>query len=309
MSVEKVKQSPVSNTISAVEPVKAPRTTVFSAVRERIKPKRADAVVTATAQTALQKEAPRTTVIDALRNIVVPIVGAGVAVVPAFPDLIAKSALQQGKPVPRIGLLACFKEGVKASPTVGVLVGGQMIVQPVIEKVLAIIASRLSDQEDKPQPPSLLRTVAASGIVGLLSVPPIAVFNAQTMREKGETTLMVAQKALRNLQPRQAVAITLQECSFVAAISIGDPLAAAMKEKWGDNKVVEYTAAATSGALAGTIGHGANTAYTRWQKNLQVTHVRQLFWGMGRRVRGLTIFGVGYKLTKDVSNAALKKSE
>lgn len=65
-----------------------------------------------------------------------------------------------------------LKAGVKVAPTVGVIIGTQMIVQSIVEKALL---------KDEQQPASFATILASVIIVGGVSAPPLAVFNGQTM--------------------------------------------------------------------------------------------------------------------------------
>ncbi len=72
-----------------------------------------------------------------------------------------------------------------------------------------------------------------------------------------------------------------------------------MKQTFGDNDAVEYSAAAAAGGLGSLVGHAGNTALTRWQSGMTVDSFRQLSWGSLRKARGNAVFAVVYKLGKD----------
>ena len=61
---------------------------------------------------------------------------AALAIVPAYRDMAATRFLQRGLPVPSMTGRQVVKGGVGAMPTVGVLVGTQMVLQGRIEQAL-----------------------------------------------------------------------------------------------------------------------------------------------------------------------------
>src|SRR5271169_4746916 len=136
----------------------------------------------------------------------VPPVAAAAAIVPAFRDLVAKSAQQRGEPVKKMMISEWLKGGFKTAPTVGVIVGTQMVLQGVVEKALV---------GDGAQ--SLSSKFASSAIVGLASSPFLAVFNGQTM---GWGVL----ESLYRFTPKQCLAISVQEAAFVGGLSAADKL-------------------------------------------------------------------------------------
>lgn len=219
---------------------------------------------------------------------------ASVAIVPVFRDLVAKTSLQKGDPIARMSLMEGLKAGAKAAPTVGFIVGTQMVLEEKVEK-----AFRGKDKEK-----SLSSTLAGAAVIGAASSPALAVFNGQTMG-------WGVNQSLRNLKanPRQALAIAAQETAFVGGLSASDPLGNAMKERFGDSKVVEYSAAFTSGALGSLAGHPANTALTRWQSGLKVDTLRQSMWGAARKARAVGAFSVGYKACKEAFGSTVKADQ
>lgn len=221
----------------------------------------------------------------------VPPIAAGGAIVLPFRDFIAKSALQKGQPVPKMTVQKGLKAGLGAAPTIGVIVGAQMVAQNIVEKFLA------GDSKEE----SMSLKLASSAIVGTVSAPILAVFNGRTMGWK-------TMESLRKFSAKQALAIALQETAFVGGLSAADQLAALMKEKLGDNKAVEYTAAFTAGALGSLAGHPGNTALTRWQSGMTITP-RQWMWGSLRKARAVGVFAVIYKLGKETLNSTVKKSD
>ncbi|MBS0620064.1 MAG: hypothetical protein JSS61_01210 [Verrucomicrobia bacterium] len=210
-----------------------------------------------------------------------PPLAASAAIVPVFRDLIAKSARQTGQPVPHISLMEGLKGGFRAAPTVGVIVGTQMVLQNVVEKILTEDTTSLSSM------------LASSALVGTASAPVLAVFNGQTM---GWSIM----QSLRNFSMKQGLAIAIQETAFVGGLSASDRLANAMKSRFGESKAIEYASAFTAGALGSLAGHPANTALTRWQSGLTVDTFRQSMWGAMRKARAIGCFSVAYKLGKEM---------
>lgn len=223
---------------------------------------------------------------------VVPPVAASVAIIPAFRDLVAKSAQQKGQPVPVMTLMESMKAGTRAAPTVGAIVGGQMVLQKLVEKALFGSSGE----------GSLSTTLGSSAVVGTASAPVLAVFNGQTM---GWTV----RESLRRFSARQGMAIAIQETAFVGGLSIADRLAALMRKRFGSNKAVDYTAAFIAGAAGSLAGHPANTALTRWQSGMTVHSVRQLMRGSVRKARAVGSFSVVYKLGKEALNSTVPASE
>jgi len=223
---------------------------------------------------------------------IVPPVAASAAIIPVFRDFTAKSAQQLGQPIPNMPLREGMKAGLKASPTVGAIVGSQMVIQGVVEEALV----------GKSGKTSLSSTLASSAIVGAASAPFLAVFNGQTMG-------WGVRESLRKLSPRQCLAIATQETAFVGGLSAADQLAVKMREKFGNNKVVDYTAAFIAGAAGSLAGHPANTALTRWQNGMTVDSLSQSMWGVGRKARAVGGFSVLYKLGKEILTPAVQDTK
>ncbi len=212
----------------------------------------------------------------------VPPMAAAVASIPPFRDLMAKSCMQRGEVVPKISVLHGLKEGIKGAPTVGLMVGSQMILQNNLEKGFS---SWGVDKE------SLMPALSSSALVGLITAPIVAAFNSQTM---GKGVI----HAVKNISIRQCGAVALQEAAFVAGIKLADPLAIKAKASLGDSKVVECAVAFFSGATASLIGHPGNTALTRWQSGLPIEGFHQLKWGALRKAWAIGVFSIIYKETK-----------
>jgi hypothetical protein len=220
----------------------------------------------------------------------VPPLAASVAIIPSFRDMVAKSAQQRGQPIPSMTVLENLKGGLKAAPTVGAIVGTQMVVQRLVEKAL----TKESDTEN------LSSTLASSAIVGIASAPVLAVFNGQTMG-------LSVRESIQKFSIRQGLAISVQETAFVGGLSVADKLAVIMKRKFGNNKVVDYTAAFIAGATGSLAGHPANTALTRWQSGMQLDSFSQSMWGAARKARAVGCFSVVYKFAKEILNPNLEE--
>jgi hypothetical protein len=215
-----------------------------------------------------------------------PPLAASIAIVPVFYGFIVKSAQQMAQPIPRMTVREALKGGIKAAPTIGIIVGTQMSVQKIAEEVLM----KNKQNRDKPNFTSML---VSSALVGVISAPAYAVFNGQTMNR-------TAMESLRALSARQATAIVSRETSFLFSLRISDPVSEAMKRAIGDNKIVEYSSAFISGAIGSVIGHPADTALTLWQKEMQVESCRQLMRGASAKALAVGGFSVFYKVTKEM---------
>ncbi len=219
---------------------------------------------------------------------IVPPIAASAAVIPVFYGFIAKSAQQAGNPIPKMGVVSVFKEGCKAAPTVGAIVGTQMVVQNIVEKAL-----KKRSNEDNPEATNFATMLMSAVFVGAVSAPALAVFNGQTM---GKTM----KESIRSLSFKQTCAIVTRETSFLFALRVSDPIAKEMKRICGDNQVVEYGSAFTSGAIGSVIGHPADTALTLWQKGMGVKNISQLM--KGAPIKAMTVggFSVCYKVAKEM---------
>jgi hypothetical protein len=83
--------------------------------------------MTTSTSSAAQNGQPSQRVLPSWASYLVPPVAASLAIVPVFRDMIAKSALQKGMPVPKITLLKGLQEGIETAPIVGGIVGTQML--------------------------------------------------------------------------------------------------------------------------------------------------------------------------------------
>ncbi|HLB52201.1 MAG TPA: hypothetical protein VJK48_00640 [Chlamydiales bacterium] len=221
---------------------------------------------------------------------VAPPIAASFAIVPVFRDMIAKSFQQKGQAVPPMTFTASLKEGVKAAPTVGIIVGAQMVLQNLVETALVGESAKKSTST----------ALVSSAIVGTFSAPVLAIFNGQTM---GWTI----RQSIQRFTLRQGFAIAVQETAFVGGLSVADRLAIAMRKQFGSNRIVDYTAAFIAGAAGSLAGHPANTALTRLQNGMPIESARQLMWGSLRKARAVGGFSVIYKLGKEVLNPPTPK--
>lgn len=216
---------------------------------------------------------------------IAPPLAASIAIIPVFYGFVAKSAQQLGKPIPTLTIKEAIKGGFKAAPSIGVTVGTQMIAQNTFEKALMMF----SGNESKPNFASMLFSAM---MVGVISAPPLAVFNGQTM---GKTVM----SSIKNLSAKQVTAIVTRETSFLFSLRISEPVSEAMKQISGDNKGTEIGSAFISGAIGSTIGHPADTAFTLWQKEMEVVNFRQLFRGAPVKAVTVGCFAIIYKIAKE----------
>lgn len=209
-----------------------------------------------------------------------PLAGA-IAIIPAFHGMRVKSSLQiEGGDLATIKQMESLKLGLRAAPTVGLIVGAQMITQEKLEKTLF----KEKDVYSK---------LASSAMVGAISSPLLAYFNHQTLA-KGKPFVFAT---------RIGLALTVQETAFVAALSGVDKVSFILKGVFGDNKATEYAAAYIIGGAGSIIGHPANTALTRWQNNLSAGSVKQLSYGLMTKAKATATFTLGYKVLKDVATS------
>lgn len=223
---------------------------------------------------------------------IIPPAAAAVAIIPAFPDLVAKSMLQQGSVVQPMSIRQVLRGGMSIAPTTGGVVGIQAIFQKIVEDFLK------KHVGENTSPWTTMFTSA--GIVGIASSPFVAMFNGKTM---GWT---VRQSWIK-FTWHQAVIISIQESAFVAGIAAADELSTRGKRICGDNKAVDYCSAVVAGVVGSLVGHPANTALTRWQKGMAIENAKQLMWGAATKARALGLFCFGYKVAKDILNSVADK--
>jgi hypothetical protein len=213
---------------------------------------------------------------------IIPPVASSLAILPAFHDLVAKSALQKGEAIPYRNFKDSFKGAFKVAPTVGVIVGTQMIFQKFIEKKI------VSNNES----PTLQSSMVSSLFVGMASAPILAVFNGQTMGWS-------IKESLRKFSLKQGIAIALQETAFVTSLSVVDHVTEKVKKQYDNFLGIEYAVAFGTGAFGSMAGHPANTALTRWQNGQKIENLSQLMAGSMRKARAIGIFSVFYKMAKE----------
>jgi len=231
----------------------------------------------------------RTKFYDQLSPLLVPPISAAVAIIPCFGDLIKKSALQKGENLPKIKIVSSLKDGLKAAPTVGMIVGSQMVFQNTLQQKLS-----------RPQDKNNLSTIAFSScLVGIVSAPILAIFNGQTMG-------LGLKETLKKLSSKQVMAISIQETAFIGGLSIADKISGIMKTNLNDHMLVDYLGAFLAGACGSLAGHPANTALTRWQSGLRLENVQQAMWGSMRKARAIGSFSVIYKIVKDSLNSRVE---
>lgn len=222
---------------------------------------------------------------------VVPPVAASLAIVPVFRGMVGKSFEQKGQPIPPMTWLEGVKGGVKAAPTVGAIVGTQMVFKNVLDKAWTKDSGITS----------VTYTVFSSAAVGVVSAPGYAVYNGQTMGWK-------MRESLQRFSMHQAAAITARETMFVFGLTAGDNLAASMRNRFGNRKFIDYAAAFVTGAAASIVGHPFDTQLTLLQSKMPVKSYLQLMWGAPRKAGATGGFSVVYKFTKDMLNSSVQPS-
>lgn len=228
-------------------------------------------------------EGPRSTA--AYAPYVIPPVAAGASIIPLFSGFMVKSAQQQYKPMPRVSFIEGLAAGFRAAPTIGSIIGAQLIIQDLVEK-------RMFTPPQQGELPTLSSMVRSSAIVGALSAPGLAIFNGQSM---GKSAI----QSLRGLSLLQIAAIVSRETTFLLSMRISDPASDYMKERFGDSPAVVYGSAFASGAFGSFISQPADTALTCWQNGMRVTNLSHAM--RGGPVKALTVgtFAVLYKFTKE----------
>lgn len=220
-------------------------------------------------------------------NYTKPPISASMAIVPVYYGFLLKSAQQIGKPMPKLRVRDLFKYSLKASPTIGSIIGIQMVAQSFVEKAL---------QSREVQSGGAFRQAAVSAlIVGVISTPPLAVFNGQTM---GKSVI----QSLKGISFKQTFAILARETSFLFSLRISDPLSSFLKREYGQNRFIEYGTAFLSGAIGSIIGHPGDTALTLWQQGMEVRSVTQLWKGVGVKAVATGGFALGYKFFMEFMN-------
>ncbi len=218
---------------------------------------------------------------DAIYRAVIPAASATVAIVPVFYGLIAKSAKQKGSPTPLMKVRDLFQLSLKAAPSVGALVGSQIVAQSYVEKWI----------EEARGAKDLTSMATAAALVGTLTAPFSAIFNGITLKQS-------LSHSMRSMSGAQVLAITVRETSFLAAIRISKPLSQELKEQMGEKKSTEIISSFVSGAIGSVIGHPADTYLTRLQCNLQIS-ARDLMRGSMIKAASVGCFTILYNEAKD----------
>jgi hypothetical protein len=218
---------------------------------------------------------------------ITPPLAASLAVIPIFYGFMAKSAEQQGQPLPPIK--GSLKAGCKAAPTIGLIVGTQMVAQTLAEKSLSSLMKKTEDREN------FALMLASALLVAAISAPALAVFNGQTMGKK-------VAESLRALSPKQALAIIARETSFLFSLRVSGPISAQMQNALGENRCVDYSSTFATGAIGSLIGHPADTLLTLWQKGMKVANPFQTM--KGAPIKAVTVggFSIGYKAVNEFLN-------
>jgi hypothetical protein len=213
----------------------------------------------------------------------IPPFAASAAIIPVFYGFKAKSALQLGDKIPRLAPIIMLKEGCMAAPTIGFIVGTQLVAQRLFEKILA---------QGENKQPSFSTMILSSMLVGGISAPALAVFNGQTM---GRSIL----ESLKALTLKQTGAIVSRETSFLFSLRISEPISETLKSQLGDHQAVKLTALFASGAIGSLVGHPADTALTLWQKEKKVTSLRQTMNGAAVKAITVGLFAIAYHSAKE----------
>ncbi|MES2121248.1 MAG: hypothetical protein V4492_00550 [Chlamydiota bacterium] len=211
----------------------------------------------------------------------VPPAAAAAAIVPTYYGFVVKSALQTGQPFPSMTMREALMGGFKAAPTIGTIVGTQLLVDEYVGKQIAMfLRERGVDSE-------LAAKFLSAVVVGAVSVPPLVVFNGQTMKQTAWESLMA-------LSLKQAAAVVTRESTFVFSLGASAFVKAKMSEFAGENKAVEYGSAFVSGVIGSVVGHPADTALTLWQKKMEVEGLRQLMRGGLYKAGAVGVFSALY---------------
>lgn len=209
---------------------------------------------------------------------------ASASIVPLMYFFMIKTARQTEEPILEMNLRKVIKQGFKAAPTIGLIVGPQLSLQPVLEKIMREALMKNPQNNEKVR----FTPLASSFAIALLSTPALAVFNGQTM---GYTIM----KSLKSLSAKQTAAIVSRETSFLFALSISRPLSEAMKEVTGDNKATKIGSVFFGGMIGSIMGHPFDTALSVWQKEKNV-NPKKLMAGSPMRALGLGLFAAFHNI-------------
>lgn len=221
------------------------------------------------------------------RTYIFPIFAAGIAIIPAYPLFKAKTALQLCQTLPVETIKQALASSIKPAKQIGGIVGLQVAAQHGFEQIVF-----------KKRPDGFIKMLQCSMFVSLISAPSLAVFNGLTM---GQSPM----QSIKLLTVGQTSAIILRETLTLFALRISRPLADKSKEKWGNNKVVEYGCIFSTGFFGSVLSHPADTLLTRWQKNMRVQKLEQLMSGWKTRGIAVGLFYSGYNLVLELSDKLL----
>ncbi len=222
-----------------------------------------------------------------------PPMAASLAIVPVYYGFNAKSHLQRGMNIPKLGCKVRLLEGIKAAPVIGGIVGTQMLTQAFVEWATADVLKK----------GSFTSMLFGAVFVGAISAPCLAAFNGRTVGMSfGQSVKELSSK------PKQGMAIVARETSFLFSLRISNPLGTQMKAIFGDNSAVDYAAAGISGAVGSLIGHPFDTALTLSQANQDVV-MKQLMRGAFTKAVTVGLFSICYKSISQVLMGVEKKGK
>jgi hypothetical protein len=238
---------------------------------------------------------------------------ATLSTIPIFPGLILKSAEQNGfdfkkslkelklktldqkQFLLRTTLRDCLTKSLKASPTAGLLVGSQLIIQDVVEGILKNFISLENSEKFSFK-------IFSGTVVGGISAPLLAAFNGQTM---GRSII----DSIKSLTSKQIFAIMALESSFVVSINASEYLERKyLEEKHQEEntqkfnyskKIFECWISFLTGAGGSLLGYSADTYLTLQQSGKQFKNYSELFKGW--RVKAITL-GTWMVLFKQTKN-------
>ncbi len=208
---------------------------------------------------------------EAYNQYIAPTIAAGLATIPTYFPLETKTALQLGRVPARFSLKRSVIEGIKAAPTMGGLIGAQIITQGSLEKTLNEV-------------PKVQDIAISSIVVGGASIPFCAILNGQTMG-------WCPKKSLKKLTHQQACAIVIREAIFLFSLKISTPLNQSIKEFAGPSKEIEYATIFSTMAIGSVLSHPADSFFTQSQAG-EAIRVKHLMKGSLRTAAALGVFGI-----------------
>ena len=203
-------------------------------------------------------------------------IASGAAVVPVFYGFVVTSAKQTEKPTPLMTVKEALKGGLKASKAVSAMIGTQMIAQNYLDAITRGVP---------------YASLWNSMLVGAVSAPALVVFKGYSMDRSALTSLKM-------ISLRQVAAIMYLETSFLFAMRLTLTADEFVRPYVGESKTASYASAFITGAVGSLIGHPADTAVARWQKELLVP-MRTWFLGAPVKAATLGAFSVIYKAMKE----------